>query len=39
MGSFILFIMAAILLGCSIYCMLSYLKERAGKRRAFRKRR
>ncbi|HDH1454552.1 TPA: small membrane protein, partial [Klebsiella quasipneumoniae subsp. quasipneumoniae] len=38
-GSYILLIMAAVLLGCSIYSLLSYLKERAGKRRAFRKRR
>ncbi|EPA3718117.1 small membrane protein [Klebsiella pneumoniae] len=39
MGSFILFIIAVALLGCSIYFMFSYLKERVGKRRAFRKRR
>ncbi|HBT4848279.1 TPA: small membrane protein [Klebsiella pneumoniae] len=39
MGSFILFIIAVILLGCSIYFIFSYFKDRVGQRCAFKKRR
>ncbi|HBR1015612.1 small membrane protein [Klebsiella quasipneumoniae] len=39
MGSFILFIIAVVLLGCSIYSMFSYFKDRTSQRRAFKKRR
>ncbi|HBQ3175051.1 small membrane protein [Klebsiella pneumoniae] len=39
MESILLFIIAVALLGCSIYFMLSYFKERVVQRRTFKKRR